>query len=84
MGTKIALVLDTKIYTTETFWNLYYDTLYSLYPDLFIGNDVMLLTSELLMDKELYGKNLLTLSSLYSMDQVSAYFNKECKICEIL
>ena len=45
---EITLVLDIKIDIREAFQNLYSETFYSLYPDLFAELDKMLLNGALL------------------------------------
>ena len=70
-------MLDTKIDTRETFQDLYSETFYSLYPDLFTGSDVILLNNELFRDEGVFGRKLLTTLESSSMVQFSTYLDKE-------
>lgn len=76
MGTNISSVSNDKIDIWDNFRDLYSDTLYSLYPDLFNIIDGMLFRDELFRDKEMYGRNVLALSNLSSIDQLSVYVDK--------
>ena len=77
MDTKISLVSDTKINTSDTFQNMYSETLHSLYPDLFTGNDGMLLNDEILRDEGVFRRNSLPSFEFYSMEKLLAYMDKE-------
>ena len=47
MKNEISLVLDTRIFTRDTFQKLYSNIFYSLYLDLFTKNNGMLLRDDI-------------------------------------
>ena len=76
IDTKFTSVSDTKIYTRETFQNLYFDILYSLYPGLFARLDGVMLIDDLFRDEKMVGRKLLTSYELPLIDQFLVYVDK--------
>ena len=81
---EISSVLNANIDIRETFRDLYSQTFYFLYPDLFNKTDAMWFNDEPCWDKGVFGRNLLTSFELYTSDQVSTYLDKEWGSYEIL
>lgn len=80
MDNKIAFMWDTKIDTSETFWELYSETFYSLFPDPFNKTDGMLHNGDFSRDEGVCGRKLLASSKLCSMNQLLAYLDKEWEV----
>ena len=77
MDTKIASMSHTNIDTMVTFQELYSETFFSLYPNLFIETNAIVLNDDLFKDEGVFGRKLLTTLESSSMVQFSTYLDKE-------